>query len=145
MERNKQIVQELYENMSAGNLSKVLPVLDEHLKIRVPKLLPFGGEFLGREGFIAMVSKISQTWEYLKLKYLHYYLPEGNNEEQLLVQGKMEGKAFKADAPYTFQFINQWRLKDHRIIEHSVFFDDTIELLQYLNKYTNDADDQDNL
>ncbi len=136
MTNNKQIIEGLYQNMSERNLSKVLPALDEHLKIWVPKSLPFGGEFLGREGFIAMVSKINQTWEYLKIAYLHYYLSEEISADQLLVQGKMLGKAFQADESYSFHFINQWRLRDNRIIEHRVFVDDTFELLHYLNKHT---------
>lgn len=140
MKNNKQIIEGLYQNMSERNISKVLPVLDEHLKIWVPKSLPFGGEFLGREGFIAMVSKLNHIWENLKISYLHYYLPEEINADQILVQGKMEGKAFQADESYTFHFINQWRLKENRIIEHSVFFEDTSALLQYLNNHTNNAD-----
>ena len=139
MSNNKQIIEGLYQNMSERNLSKVLPVLDEHLKIWVPESLPFGGEFLGRAGFIAMVSKLNQIWENLQIIYLHYYLPEEINADQILVQGKMEGKAFQADESYTFHFINQWRLKENRIIEHSVFFEDTFELLQYLNNHTNDS------
>ena len=134
MSNNKQIIEGLYQNMSEHNLSKVLPVLDEHIKVWLPESLPFGGEFLGREGFISMVAKINQVWEKLRIIYLHYYLPEASDGDQILVHGKMEGKAFQADGPYTFHFINQWQLKNNRIIGHRVFFDDTLTLLQYFNQ-----------
>ncbi len=139
MMNNKQIIEGLYQNMFERNISKVLPVLDEHIKIWVPKSLPFGGEFLGREGFIAMVSKLNQIWEDLKVLYLHYYLPETTGTDHVLVHGKLEGKVFQAEESYTFHFISQWLLKENRIIEHSVFFEDTSELLQYINNHTNSS------
>ena len=136
MANNRQLIQELYQDLIDRNISKVLPVLDEHIQIKLPESLPFGGTFQGREGFIAFVTKMSQVWESLHIKRLDYYMPEDALEDTLIVLGEVEGKGEQKESVYTSRFVNYWQFENKRITSLHIFLWDTVGLLTYLHADT---------
>ncbi|MFD1142395.1 nuclear transport factor 2 family protein [Larkinella insperata] len=134
MASSKHLIEEIYDHIARGNLSKVLPVLDEHIRVYVPESLPFGGAYLGRDGYVSMLSKAMQTWQTPIVRPQHYYLPENASDDLLIVSGEFEVTLPGAEATSVFPFVDQWRVRDRTIVELRIFYWDTARLLLDLHR-----------
>ncbi|MGA0557093.1 nuclear transport factor 2 family protein [Larkinella sp. VNQ87] len=135
MSPSTQLVQQIYADIIQGNLSKVLPVLDENIRVEVPDSLPFGGIYHGREGYILMFSKRNWTWEALHIRPERYFTPENGSDkiELILVTGEMEAVSSASETVFTLPFVEQWQISEGKIITLKTFFWDTAQLLDTLS------------
>jgi ketosteroid isomerase-like protein len=132
MPTSKQIIDIVYKTVTDSNLSRVLPVLHEQIVLHVPPNVPFGGEYHGRSGFLALMSKVFRLWNSLKLTSLTYFTPDDSLSEVALVAvGKFEGKLPAIDEPMSVPFIHYWQLKDGKVVSLRAFYWDIDSLLTH--------------
>ncbi len=131
---SRQIIEKIYDDISQGNLSGVLPVLDEHIAIHLAGSLPWGGEFHGRNGFMSMISRRFQLWETYQKSSLHYFLSDSEADNRIIVTGEINGKLTTATDSIVLSFVDLWRLKNGKVIDYMVFYFDTIRLLHYVQQ-----------
>ncbi|MGI4870882.1 MAG: nuclear transport factor 2 family protein [Janthinobacterium lividum] len=134
MPSSKQIIEGIYNLIRQNNLSKVLPLLDEHVQIHVPESLPFGGIYHGRAGYISLFSAITQTWASLSTESIQYYTRDGAPEEVVVATGELTAQLQRNNAPYAMPFMNHWRLHDGKVTALTVFYWDTAMLLATFHK-----------
>jgi ketosteroid isomerase-like protein len=134
MSTSKQIIEGIYHRIQENNLSKVLPLLDEHVQIHVPESLPFGGIYHGRAGYIKLFSAITETWASLRTDSIEYYTRDGAPEEVVVATGELMAQLQRNNAPYAMPFMNHWRLKGGKVVELTVFYWDTAMLLSTFHK-----------
>lgn len=134
MTSSKHLIEGIYDHLAKGNVSKVLPVLDEHIRVYIPESLPFGGTFYGRAGYVSMLSKAMQTWQTMVIRPQCYFMPEDASDETLIVTGEFEAVLPETAAHCSFQIINQWRVRNRHVIELRLFCWDTAQLLHDLNQ-----------
>ncbi|QHV99376.1 nuclear transport factor 2 family protein [Spirosoma endbachense] len=128
----KQVVEKIYEDISRSNLSSVLPILDEHITIYMASSLPDGGEFHGRDGFMSMIARRFQLWERFEKTSFQYFLSESESDNGVVVTGNLTGKLLTVSESIIMPFVDQWRLRDGKVIEYRVFYWDAIRLMQYI-------------
>ncbi|GAB3879180.1 hypothetical protein GCM10028824_42210 [Hymenobacter segetis] len=134
MPNSKQIIEGIYRHIQENNLSKVLPLLDEHVQIHVPESLPFGGIYHGRAGYISLFSAITQTWASLQTESIQYYTRNDVPDDVVVATGELRAQLQRNNAPYAMPFMNHWHLKDGKVIELTVFYWDTALLLATFHK-----------
>jgi len=134
----KQIIEKIYADISQGNVSSVLPVLDEHVAIYMPRSLPWESEFHGRDGFMSMLTRRFQLWEIYQKNALRYFTSEQDFNTGIIVTGEITGKLIITSDSITIPFVDQWLLTDGQVIEYKVFYWDIIELVQYVHQVSSD-------
>ncbi|UFH56294.1 nuclear transport factor 2 family protein [Spirosoma sp. KNUC1025] len=130
MATTKQIIDLVYSTITDSNLSRVLPVLDEQIVLHIPDNVPFGGEYHGRGGFLALMSNVYKLYESIQLSSLIFFAPDDASllEKSIVVTGKLEGKLHISDEPITVSFIHYWLLSQEKVVELRVFHWDTERL-----------------
>ncbi len=130
MSTSKQIVDVIYSVIAENNLSRALPVLDEHIALYISEGVPFGGVYQGRSGFLTMMSNLYSVWDRLRLSPLTYFIPEmGLLASTLVITGRMEGYSSKSDELTVLPFLHHWTLADEKITELRAFHWDIDPLL----------------
>lgn len=133
MSTSKQIVDLIYSMVTENNLSRALPVLDEHIALYISENVPFGGVYHGRSGFLTMISKLYSVWDQLQLSSLTYFIPEmGLQESTVVITGRIEGYPLKSNELTALPFLHHWTLADEKITELRAFHWDVDPLLHQL-------------
>ena len=133
MGTSKQIVDVFYSVITDNNLSRALPVLDEHIILHILGNVPFGGEYEGRSGFLNMMSNLYDLWESLRLGSLTYFIPENNPAPNtVMTAGNLEGYLHIGDELIVLPFIHHWTLANEKITELKAFHWDVNPLLKLL-------------
>lgn len=122
MSTSKQLVEVIYSIVTDNNLSRALPVLDEHIVIHISRDVSFGGEYQGRSGFLAMMSNLYNLWERVRLDSLTYYIPENNlTPTTIITTGNLEGGLLISDELTVLPFIHHWTVENEKITELRAF------------------------
>jgi hypothetical protein len=123
-------VQLIYTMLAEGNLSRILPLLDEHMAIHLPERTVFGGVYHGRNGFLALMSNVFQVTDSLSWGPLTHFTPAADApddapEDAVVTTGTvaitLPGKA----AAGIFPFCHYWLLQNEKVIVFRAFQWDT--------------------
>lgn len=116
MATSRDIIDVVYGVITDSNISRILPMLDEQLVVYISGDMPFGGEYMGRSGFLTLMSKVYKVWENVSIRSLVYYMPDGQpSPYSLVATGSIEGKLIATNELSVVPFIHYWEVNDDRI------------------------------
>ncbi len=118
---NQQIIEDMYKNFAAGNMSAVLSCFDNDIVWERPgsPFIPFSGTFKGIEEVTKMFAIQATT---ISLKK---FLPEQicTNEDTVVVLGHDEADVVATEKIYSTDWSQSFTLKDGKIIFVRVYLD----------------------
>lgn len=118
---NLQIIQNMYKNYAAGNMSAVLSCFDKDVIWERPgaPFIPFSGVFKGIEEVTKMFAIQATS---LSIKS---FLPEKicTNEDTVVVLGHDTAEVVATSKTYSTNWVQSFTLKDGKIIHVRVYLD----------------------
>ena len=129
MSLTAQTVQTLYTDISQGNLSRILSVIDQNTVIYKPDSLPYGGVYKGRDGLISLMTAVNQTWASMQV------IPTSviNSDREIVITGQCIGKAWTTAKEIRFPFVHLWKLLPDLVTEIWLYYWDTAQIITYLS------------
>jgi uncharacterized protein len=108
-------------------LEKLLSLLDPQIRITVAASLPYGGEYLGHQGFLALGEQFGKTWQ---------VLDNGAGGYADIGDGRVVGfynptfRSVATGRTVSFRVVEILTVKDGRIAELTPYYSDTAELVK---------------
>jgi uncharacterized protein len=124
---NVDVVQGAWDAFSRGDMDAVLDVFAPSAQVRVPETLPWGGTYMGPEGFEDFVARLDQNFDQFTAtpdKVL------GADDNHVIVVAKIKGRT-KAGTAIENRAVWVYQLRDGRIADAETF-GDTAQVLQAL-------------
>ena len=120
-EQNRQLMQAIYDAVSAGDLGGVLDRLADDVVIREPEFLPYGGVYRGKEHFGDVVGKIAKTYDMTQIR-ADYIVADG---ERVIGVLRMPDLATGEDVLVAEESI----IRDGKVVQMTVFVHDAQSLI----------------
>ena len=120
-EQNRQLMQAIYDAVSAGDLDGVLNRLADDVVIREPEFLPYGGVYRGKELFGELVGKIAKTYDMTQIK-ADYIVADG---ERVIGVLRMPDLATGEDVLMAEESV----IRDGKVVQMTVFVHDAQSLI----------------
>ena len=115
-EKNRKIVEGMYEAATKGNFQAVLDCMDKDVVVYEPSYLPYGGVFNGIDGFQKLFASIAQFADVGKVK-VNYSVADGDRViGYLSIPDKKTGK--------DLLLLEQSTLKNGKVVEMRVCYFD---------------------
>ena len=123
-------VQTLYADLAQGNLSKILSMLDPQATIHKPESLPYGGTYKGRDGFIALMTTVYNTWSDFQV------IPQSiiTSNGMVVVQGEWISTVKGVEDTLNMPFVHLWKMNNDLVAQIWLYYFDTTRMLNYLNR-----------
>ena len=112
----EKIVRQIYGYVASGEFDAVLALLARDAHFEQAASLPFGGRYVGREGFTNMASRIVAAWPGFAVE------PEAfmsNGAELVVVKTRLQGRGL--DMP----MLELWTVRDDVVAACQPFYFDT--------------------
>ncbi|WP_329319951.1 nuclear transport factor 2 family protein [Streptomyces sp. NBC_01262] len=115
-EQNRAIVEAMFEAGKKGDVEGVVSYLSDDVKIIEPLFLPFGKVYQGKDGFFGLAQILP---DYLDLSSItvHYTIADGDRVAACV------GIPDATTGELT-HFIEQFTIKDGKIVENRLFYND---------------------
>ena len=120
-EQNRQLMQAIYDAVSAGDLGGVLDRLADDVVIREPEFLPYGGVYRGKEHFGDVVGKIAKTYDMTRIR-ADYIVADG---ERVIGVLRMPDLATGEDVLMAEESI----IRGGKVVQMTVFVHDAQSLI----------------
>jgi uncharacterized protein len=115
---NVDTVRGAYDAFAAGDVDGILARLDDEVLWTVPRVLPHGGEFRGREGAGRFFAGLVEKWDGLDVEVEDMVA----ERDRVVVLGRADGRLRTAgDAGYGF--VHLWTLRDGRAVRFAEYVD----------------------
>ena len=124
---NVDVVQGAWDAFSRGDIDAVLDVFAPSAETRVPDTLPWGGTYIGPEGFGDFVARLDQNFDQFTAtpdKVL------GADDNHVIVVAKVKGRT-KGGTTIENRAVWIYQLREGRIADAETF-SDTAQVLQAL-------------
>jgi ketosteroid isomerase-like protein len=122
-------LQAFYEGLVKGDLSPGDALFDyDHLVMREPAGLPYGGEFHGREGLQRAIGAIAGAWKRIRFTDLRYAM----GDDMAVVNFTMHGISRTTEGVLAMPVCEVWTFRDGRAVEVSPYYWDTHEVRRIL-------------
>jgi uncharacterized protein len=108
-------------------LQKLLDMLDPQIRISVAASLPYGGDYVGHKGFLALGEQFGKTWE---------VLDNGAGGYSDIGDGRVVGfynptfKSVATGRTVSFGIVEILTVKNGKIAELTPYYSDTVELVK---------------
>lgn len=118
------------EHAGGGNaelrLQKLLDMLDPQVRIPVAPSLPYGGEYVGHQGFLALGEAFGKTWEVVDNGAAGYFDIGGGRVVALY---NPTFRSVATGRTVSFRMIEILTVRNGRIAELLPYYSDTAELI----------------
>ena len=115
-EQNRAIVEAVYEATNKGDVEGALSLFSDDVTIDEPLFLPFGKLYRGKAEFIALAPVLQNYLDVASIK-LHYIIADGDRVAACVgIPDRETGELTR--------FIEQFTLKDGKITENLIFYND---------------------
>lgn len=110
-------------------LGRLLDMLDPGIRISVPASLPYGGEYLGHRGFLALGEQFGKTWQ---------VLDNGAGGYADLGDGRVVAfysptfRSVQTGRTVSYEVVEILTVRDGRIAELRPYYSDTVALVEAL-------------
>jgi ketosteroid isomerase-like protein len=113
-EQNRAIVEGMFEAANKGDIEGVFSCLSDDVTINEPLFMPFGKVYHGKDEFLEL-AQILPNYLHISSITVHYTIADGDRVAACV------GIADVATGELT-HFIEQFTIKDGKIIENRVFY-----------------------
>jgi ketosteroid isomerase-like protein len=128
---NVAIIKKLYEYLANGDRDAIYrELVADDFELNEPWSLPYGGTYRGKDCVRRALKRIVETWDDMEFEIIQY-LANGDTvvvNAYLGCTGKRTGRRFH------MPLMEQWRIRDGRIIELRPFFFDTAKMAETFGK-----------
>ena len=115
-ERNRAVVEGMFAAANKGDIEGVFSYLSDDVTVIEPHFMPFGKTYYGKEGFYELAQILPNYLDVSSIT-VHYTLADGDRVAACI------GIADIATGKLT-HFIEQFTVKDGKIIENRLFYND---------------------
>jgi ketosteroid isomerase-like protein len=123
MGENADAVKERWDDFSKGDLDGAVSTTDESAEIRIPETLPWGGTYMGPDGFKEMIGKFLSNFDSVNPQPTAFI--EGDDGETVVVVVEGTGTT-KSGNELSGRSVWLYKVSDGRLTD-AEFFGDTAE------------------
>ncbi|MGH8999611.1 MAG: nuclear transport factor 2 family protein [Acidimicrobiia bacterium] len=120
-ERNRELIQAIYDAAVAGDMAAVLERLADDVVIHEPAFLPYGGVYRGKEAFGDLLGKIAKTYDMTKIR-ADYLVADGERVIGLL---RMPDLVTGEDVVLAEESV----VRDGKVVQMTIFVHDAQSLI----------------
>lgn len=113
-------------------LQKLLDMLDPQVRIAVAGSLPYGGEYVGHSGFLALAEAFGKTWEVVDNGSAGYFDIGGGRVVALYAP---TFRSVATGRAVSFRMVEVLTVRNGRIAELLPYYSDTAELIRALTAH----------
>jgi uncharacterized protein len=124
---NVDVVQSAWDAFGRGDIDAVLDVILPSAETRIPETLPWGGTYVGQDGFRDFLSKLNAAFEQFSATPQKVL---GADDNHVVVVGKTKGRA-RGGATVEGTVVWLYQLRDGKIAD-AESWGDTARVLQAL-------------
>ncbi len=121
-------------------LDEMLELIHPDFVIPVANCLPYGGQHVGRDGFLAMGRRFAETWTILDHHHPSEFIDIGDG--RVLVRNGPVFQSRQTGRSVAFEMVEILTVRDGKLISLIPYYFDTAELLDALEPETRDAIEQ---
>lgn len=118
---NKDIVQAIFDASAAADWDVVRSHLHEDVRVIEAESLPYPGEFVGPDGFIALNQQVFNTWEDSS-NAIQHILADGDH---VVILSEMSGRGRGSGDYFTVPLAAVWRFEGNKVKEIRPYYFDT--------------------
>jgi ketosteroid isomerase-like protein len=122
------VVRGYYEALAARDIERVLAVVDESCVITQDDRLPWGGRYVGHEGFATFGLTLTST---IQSQVTHEALFEADGD--VIQVGRTKGTVVATGVPFDIAEVHRWTIRDGKAVA-AHFSIDTPAMLEALAK-----------
>lgn len=115
-EQNRAIVEAMFAAANSGDIDGVFSLLSEDVTIIEPQFMPFGKTYHGKDEFLGLAQVLPNYLDVSSIT-VHYTIADGDRVAACV------GITDVATGELT-RFIEQFTIKDGKIVENRVFYND---------------------
>ena len=113
-ERNRAVVEAMFAAANSGDIDGVFSLLSDDVTIIEPRFMPFGKAYHGKDEFLGLAQVLPNYLDIASIT-VHYTIADGDRVAACV------GITDVATGELT-QFIEQFTIKDGKIVENRVFY-----------------------
>ena len=127
-EKNRAIVEGMFAAANRGDVEGVFSFLSEDVAVIEPVFLPFGKAYHGKDGFFALAQVLPNYLDLSSIT-LHYTIADGDRVAACVgIKDVTTGELT--------HFIEQFTIKDGKIVENRLFYHNAGTLIDHGKKLT---------
>ena len=128
-----EVVREIYEAMAARDVSKLLALIDKTCVITQDPALPWGGRYVGHDGFTTFALTLSGAIDSVVSTDAIYAA-----DDEVIQYGRTQGSVRATGASFDIPEVHRWTIRDGKAVA-AHFAIDTAAMLRALE--TGSVDD----
>jgi ketosteroid isomerase-like protein len=118
---NLEIVQAAF-GVSPARAEAIRPLFADDFSCHVAAGLPYGGEYRGWEGYLALLANIGAFWSELRLNDQEF-LPLDDN--RVLIRFDLDGRIARTRRRVRMPVVAIWELRNGQVSKITIFYFDT--------------------
>jgi hypothetical protein len=126
--QNLDVVRPIYDAYAKKDLEAILAPLDDEFEFRQSQLVPWGGSYRGREGFMEFLGKITTHVD--SAVEIEETIEAGDH---VVVIGRSRGTVKATSRPFDVRAVHVWNLRAGKPLSLDVYLD-TPAMLEALSR-----------
>lgn len=123
------VVRRFEELFMEGDFEKVLSVIHEDMVTHEAPSLPYGGDHVGREGWLGLARNFTETWEPTAPIKCDF---QDCGPNQVIAFVELDVRARATGKALTLKIAELHRIQDGKIAESTIYYWDTAAILDAL-------------
>ena len=121
---NKQIVKRFLDASMAGDRETMDRLMSPEASVVEAESLPYAGTYKGVPGFLDLVRRVYSTFSDVDVTITEFI----SENDHVIVMAMLSGKTRRSRTPFQMPVVEDWRLRDDRIIGIRPFYFDTAKM-----------------
>jgi ketosteroid isomerase-like protein len=105
------LVRAFYEAMAAGDVERLFALLDPDVVVTQDPALPWGGRYVGHDGFATFGSNLRSTIASVVTIDAIF-----EADDEVVECGRTKGTVIANDAPFDIAEVHRWTIRDGRVV-----------------------------
>ena len=111
----RSVVEKLYAGAQQGDVAGLFALISADVVLREPPFLPYGGEYVGLDGFTKAIGFVMEQMDLTRLEVNHLVVDGERAFAVVRIPVRSGGTALLAE---------EWRVRDGKVTEVRIFFHD---------------------
>jgi ketosteroid isomerase-like protein len=120
---NSDILKSYLDAFLAGDLAMATSFLADDFKVIESEGMPYGGEWIGRDGFSRLLEAIYGCWSDMKVELIE--IIGGPDSDSFAVVMNMEGKSIRNGRDFSTSLCEIWNVRKGKLALVKPFYWDT--------------------
>lgn len=125
MSANLAVVQRFYQELAKSNMAGAMDLLADDFRLIQADSLPFGGEYIGRQGITEFFGKFFSFWKSFQSADVTYFA----ENEKVVATSTATGTTHDGKV-FVIPMVQVYTLRDGKMTETRPFYFDTAQLIR---------------